>query len=149
MTLHYTTSVYIKYNEKILLHKHSKLGTIIPVGGQIRAHEVPAEAARREIKEETGLDIMIIGSHELLKFADSVELAQPVHIMLEEASIGHQCVCFVFFAVADTRMLTPRDGESNELMWLTEDEIITHESISEYVRCMALKLLHSETQHAG
>ena len=142
MKLHYTTSVYIKHNEKILLHKHPKLGMIIPVGGQIRTNEVPEEAARREIKEETGLDIMVIGNHELLKFADSVELTKPVHIMLEEASVGHQCVCFIFYAVADTYELTPQDGETKELMWLTEGEIRIHESISEYVKCMALNLLH-------
>jgi ADP-ribose pyrophosphatase YjhB (NUDIX family) len=39
----------------VLLAKHKRLGTWLPVGGEVEAGETPLEAARRELFEETGL----------------------------------------------------------------------------------------------
>lgn len=143
MWRHYTTSVYIKYNQKVLLHRNKKLGMIIPVGGQIEENELPQDAAIREVKEETGLDVKILNNEDkLLEFSDSNELIKPVHIMLEEANVGHQCVDFIFYGIVDTYELFPQDGETKELMWLSESEINEHIFISEYVKYMAVKLLN-------
>ncbi len=35
---------------------HKRLGTWLPVGGEMEAGELPLEAARRELREETGLE---------------------------------------------------------------------------------------------
>ncbi len=40
---------------RVLLIRHKRLGTWLPVGGEIEPGETPLEAARRELKEETGL----------------------------------------------------------------------------------------------
>ena len=143
MLRYYTASVYIKYNQKVLLHRNKKLGIIIPVGGQIKKNELPQEAAIREVKEETGLDIEILNDkNKLLKFSNSNELIKPVHIMLEEVSTGHQCVDFIFYGIADTYILLPQDGETKELFWLSESEIVDHKHISDYVKHMSVKLLN-------
>ena len=144
MIRHYTTSVYIKFNQKVLLHRNKRLGIIIPVGGQIDENELPHETAIREVKEETGLDILIASDKDkLLEFNDSNELIKPVHIMLEKASSGHQCVNFIFYGTTDTYELSPQEGETKELMWLTESEIEKHKYISEYVKHMAVELLNN------
>ena len=143
MRRYYTASVYIKYNQKVLLHRNKRLGMIIPVGGQIEENELPQDAAIREVKEETGLDVKILNNEDkLLEFSDSNELIKPVHIMLEEVSVGHQCVDFIFYGIVDTNELFPQDGETKELMWLSESEINEHKFISEYVKYMAVNLLN-------
>src|SRR3989344_2869084 len=57
----FTTSIYIVYEHKVLLHKHKKLHIWLPPGGHIELDEDPNEAAIREAKEETGLDVELVG----------------------------------------------------------------------------------------
>ncbi len=48
----FTASVYIVFKNKVLLHKHKKLGIWLQPGGHIELDEDPNEAALREAKEE-------------------------------------------------------------------------------------------------
>lgn len=41
---------------RVLLIHHRRLATWLPVGGELEAGETPLEAARRELREETGLE---------------------------------------------------------------------------------------------
>jgi 8-oxo-dGTP pyrophosphatase MutT (NUDIX family) len=58
----FTASVYIVFKNKVLLHKHKKLGIWLQPGGHIELDEDPNEAAVREAKEETGLDVQLVGA---------------------------------------------------------------------------------------
>ena len=51
----WSVSVFARHGGEILLVHHRRLGTWLPVGGEIEAGETPLEAARRELVEETGL----------------------------------------------------------------------------------------------
>ncbi len=58
---HFTASALIIKNNKVLLVHHKKLGVWLYPGGHVEDTETPDEALVREVKEETGLDIEIIG----------------------------------------------------------------------------------------
>ena len=60
---HFTASgLIINKKNEVLLVNHKKLGVWLYPGGHVEPHETPDETVIREIKEETGLDIEIIGS---------------------------------------------------------------------------------------
>jgi 8-oxo-dGTP pyrophosphatase MutT (NUDIX family) len=51
MERHFTTSVYILHEGKVLLLFHPKLQKWLPPGGHIEKDESPPEAAKREVME--------------------------------------------------------------------------------------------------
>ena len=57
ITRHFTATVLIVHHNRVLLHRHKKFGSLLPVGGHIDRNELPEETALRKAKEEAGLDI--------------------------------------------------------------------------------------------
>ncbi len=51
----FSVAVFARHRGRILLILHKRLGTWLPVGGEIETGETPSEAAVRELREETGL----------------------------------------------------------------------------------------------
>jgi len=51
----FSVAIFCRHDRALLLIHHRRLGTWLPVGGEIEAGETPLEAARRELLEETGL----------------------------------------------------------------------------------------------
>lgn len=52
----FSVSVFARHGGRVLLVRHRRLGTWLPVGGEVEEGETPLEAARRELREETGLE---------------------------------------------------------------------------------------------
>jgi 8-oxo-dGTP pyrophosphatase MutT (NUDIX family) len=52
----FSVAVFCRHGGEVLLVRHRRLGTWLPVGGEIEPGETPLEAARRELREETGLE---------------------------------------------------------------------------------------------
>ncbi len=63
-TIDFTVEAFVVHNDKVLLRKHDKYKIWLSVGGHIELDEDPNQAAFREVKEEVGLDIELIGTAE-------------------------------------------------------------------------------------
>ncbi len=51
----FSVAIFCRNGNAVLLIRHRRLGTWLPVGGEIEPGETPLEAAHRELREETGL----------------------------------------------------------------------------------------------
>ena len=51
----FSVAVYARRGARVLVIEHRRLNTWLPIGGELEAGETPLEAARRELREETGL----------------------------------------------------------------------------------------------
>ena len=103
--------------------------------------ELPHEAAIREAKEETGLDIELYNSNKKYDFKSSTELNRGEHLNLHHINEFHQHIDFVFFAKSASNEFKPKPGESKEIIWYSKEEIETSTYVEEKVKVYALEAL--------
>ena len=94
---HFTVAVFVVWDGKLLLHFHRKLGMWLPPGGHIEKDELPDDAAVREVREETGVDVELVGERRE-DIADPVQLHRPAGVQLENIGPGHQHIDLIYFA---------------------------------------------------
>lgn len=107
----------LKNNNHYLLLKRGKsktkkeedCGLYIPVGGKIEPFETPEEAAKREIKEEVGIEITNIDFKGII-----VETCK---------TIDYNWIDFVF--IADVVCFVPSECEEGVLEWINKDDIFS------------------------
>lgn len=126
----FTAEVFIVHKNKVLLRRHEKYDIWLSVGGHIELDEDPVEAALREVKEEVGLNIEIIGgqkgegdgSKENRGYKD---LIPPKYLGRHPASETHEHIAFVYFGTSDTdKIVDPiDDSEKAETCWVTITEL--------------------------
>jgi 8-oxo-dGTP pyrophosphatase MutT (NUDIX family) len=94
---HFTVAVFVVRDGKVLLHRHRKLGMWLPPGGHIVEGELPDEAAVREVWEETGVRVELVGERRE-DIADPVQLHRPAGVQLENIGPNHQHIDLIYFA---------------------------------------------------
>jgi len=125
VTRDFTVAVFVVHDGRVLLHFHPKLGKWLPPGGHIEPNELPDEAAVREVVEETGLRVRLVGEKGLpTDYPDQpVQLVVPAGIQLEFISKDHEHIDLVYFAVPqDVSDLTIDDA----FRWLAPDELASY-----------------------
>jgi 8-oxo-dGTP pyrophosphatase MutT (NUDIX family) len=128
---HYTASVLIINQEqptKTLLMRHPKLDTWMCPGGHQESYENPLEAAIRETKEETGLDISKCFEPTVTLDERANLLPMPNYILEELIDTrgdepSHYHTDIVYSVHVPEKELIHRQRESNELRWFTAAEL--------------------------
>jgi 8-oxo-dGTP pyrophosphatase MutT (NUDIX family) len=94
---HFTVAVFVVFEGKVLLHRHRKLGMWLPPGGHIERDELPDDAAAREVFEETGIRVELVGEKRE-DIEDPLQLHRPAGVQLENIGPGHQHIDLIYFA---------------------------------------------------
>ena len=118
---HFTASSYIVDNEKVLLVNHNKLKLWLPAGGHIEANETPDQAAIREAKEETGLNVEIIrlDKRNTLSYPRTEVLQMPYVITLQNIGDHHHIDMQYICRIKGSKNL----NGSEECKWFTVTEV--------------------------
>jgi len=91
----FSVAVYARRGDRVLVIEHRRLATWLPIGGELEPGETPLEAARRELREETGLE----GRFPAL--AGAVDGEPPGYLGYEEHVAGTKGLHMNFVFVAD------------------------------------------------
>jgi len=145
---HFTSTVYIVANQKLLLVEHKKIGSWIPPGGHVDPNEAPSETCVRESMEETGLEIDLIVDDEhiaadkyLLEFDErAVIIPSPWKVLLEKVSATHYHIDFLYLATAKHTNLQTK--ESQALKWFSIKELEENPSIFPNVKYFGAKAIN-------
>lgn len=99
-TRDFTVAVFVIHRNHVLLHRHAKLGLWLPPGGHIEPNELPDEAARREVMEEAGIEVLLTGGRGLDRDlpGEPRQLVRPEGLQLEDITPGHQHIDLIYFA---------------------------------------------------
>ena len=137
ITRHFTATTFIVREGKVLLHRHPKQGLWLPPGGHIERDELPDEAARREIEEETGLRLTLHSEKEAVAMARDMDcgiVAQPAFILIEDINPYHQHIDFTYFASLDgVEADISSAGRRNGFAWFAPHDL-TMEDVPQNVR---------------
>ncbi len=124
-TRDFTATTFIVKNGRTLLLWHKKIGAWLPPGGHIDANELPEEAARREVREETGLEVELLGGTYAL---DNVRvLHTPVCILLEDISEDHQHIDLIYFARVKEGEPRINPREASKMRWYSSADLENRE----------------------
>jgi 8-oxo-dGTP pyrophosphatase MutT (NUDIX family) len=120
----FTVAVFVVDGDRVLLHYHAKLGRWLPPGGHIEPNELPDEAAVREVAEETGLEVELVGER-ALPLATPVQLVRPAGIQLENIGHDHEHIDLVYFAVPRVAGQAPHGthAQASRAGWYRLDEL--------------------------
>lgn len=136
-----TATVYIVNDEKVLLHKHKKYNTWFPVGGHLEPDELPHEAAIREAKEETGLDITLVETENVPHFNIGRVDRLPAPLCLyHEGDVEEQFLDFIYIGKTEQTELCPMISESKELRWFSAEELES-ENVKVHIKNTAITVL--------
>ncbi len=124
VTRDFTVAVFVVDRGRVLLHKHRKLGKWLPPGGHIEPNELPDVAALREVAEEAGIAVRLVGGRGLPRdYPDQpVQLIVPEGIQVEFIAEDHEHIDLIYFAVP----VDPEEPIDPDFRWLSPDELVTH-----------------------
>lgn len=131
------TGYVFNEEDRVLLIHHKKRNMWLPVGGHMEQNETPDEALLREIAEETGLTVEILGKKEIEEAGDVKEnLATPFHVNVH--SVGDHDHCSFFYVCRTTGNVMINKEELNNFEWFSRNQL-EDERIPKDVRNIAIE----------
>lgn len=111
----------------VLLRLHEKYNIWTGPGGHIDPGEDTNEAVLREVWEEVGLKVELIGPAGWQKTdtASNIDLVPPMFVNRHKINDKHDHSCFLFAAKSTTREVTPQTEEDKgvECIWVTQEQL--------------------------
>ncbi|HAU66083.1 TPA: hypothetical protein DCW61_01930 [Candidatus Uhrbacteria bacterium] len=122
----FTAEVFIIHQNHVLLRLHDKYNLWLSVGGHIELDEDPMETATREVLEEVGLEIKLIG--EIIQTEQTSvgykELLPPRFMNRHRINETHEHITFVYFAKSESdQVVVSGDDRSDDWKWFTLQDL--------------------------
>ena len=116
----------------------------LQIGGHVELSEDPDEALFREVKEECGLDIEIIGERQpKFEMKGTKFLYAPAFMNIHDINDTHKHIGLIYFAKAKSGKFVLSEREHNDIRWFSMEDLDKPEfNLNEAVKFYAKELLN-------
>ncbi len=119
----FTVAIFVVHERKILLIHHRKLDKWLPLGGHIELDEDPEQAALREAKEESGLDVELLGERPPTTGPGTRALLAPRFLDIHRISSTHEHIGMIYWARPVSGSLVLATAEHHAICWCASGEL--------------------------
>lgn len=143
----FTVAIFIVHEGRVLLIHHRGLNKWLPVGGHIELDEDPEQAALREAREESGLEIELLGERPPTTGNGTRALIAPRFLDIHYISDTHDHIGMIYWARPRHGELKLAPAEHHDIRWCTADELgALRPPMSDAVKWYCLKALEEVAQ---
>lgn len=138
----FTVAIFVVADDRVLLIHHRKLDKWLPLGGHIELDEDPEQAALREAKEESGLDVELLGERPPTTSPGTRALISPRFLDIHRINDAHEHIGMIYWARPKAGETTLAEEEHHDIRWCRADDLdALQPPISDAVKWYALRAI--------
>src|SRR5512137_1203411 len=111
----FTVAIFVVHEDRLLVIHHRRLGKWLPLGGHIELDEEPEIAALREAKEESGLDVELLGERAPTTEPGTRALITPRFLDIHRISDTHEHIGLIYWARPKKGTVTLSASEHHDI----------------------------------
>lgn len=119
----FTVAIFVVHEAKVLVVLHRKLGKWLPLGGHIELDEDPEVAALREAKEESGLEVELVGERPPTTGPGTRALIAPRFLDIHRISATHEHIGMIYWARPKSGSVSLATEEHHDIRWCSSEEL--------------------------
>src|SRR5207247_2463262 len=119
----FTVAIFVVHDGKVLLIHHRRLDKWLPLGGHIELDEDPEIAALREAREESGLDVELIGERPPSAEPGTRALIAPRFLDIHRITDTHEHIGMIYWARPKNGAVTLAAQEHHRIQWCSADDL--------------------------
>src|SRR5215475_3728456 len=119
----FTVAIFVVSADKVLVIHHRKLSKWLPLGGHIELDEDPEQAALREAKEESGLEVELLGERPPTTGPGTRALIAPRFLDIHRITDTHEHIGMIYWARPRNGALSLSAEEHHDIRWCPAAEL--------------------------
>src|SRR5580765_8651545 len=119
----FTVAIFVVRRGKVLLIHHRNLNKWLPLGGHIELDEDLEQAALREAKEESGLDVELLGERPPTTGPGTRALIAPRFLDIHRISNTHEHIGMIYWARPRNGAVTLAPAEHHAIRWCSAPDL--------------------------
>ncbi|MCO5052341.1 MAG: NUDIX domain-containing protein [Verrucomicrobiae bacterium] len=119
----FTVAIFVVHDHKVLVVHHRKLNQWLPLGGHIELDEDPEQAARREAREESGLEVELLGERPPTTGPGTRALINARYLDIHRINATHEHIGMIYWARLKSGVTTLAPAEHHDIRWCSEADL--------------------------
>ena len=119
----FTVAIFVVQSGKVLLIHHRKLNKWLPLGGHIELDEDPEQAAIREAREESGLEVELLGERPPTTGPGTRALIAPRFLDIHRINETHEHIGMIYWARPRHGNLALATEEHHDIQWVSHEQL--------------------------